>query len=221
ELRTFLRRYSGNGGRPVGSTEGSKSGDEAFQNGIYFDQSISPIGANLVDFMSEFRRIYADCNRFHQQVGGRPQVAEMRSFEQSQKSKKTVASMIIQSKNMPAKQQPQKKQSEPEPEINGESDNSKLLPAKELYLKKMSTFSSSPKAKKKAGASQPKKKSKKPTVWEFGGKSDPNLDFSKKDEETTNGQMSSSVARNLISSDVNSKDIDMQPDLDFETEESE
>ena len=64
---------------------------------------------------------------------------------------------------------------------------------------------------------EPKKKTKKPTVWEFGGKNDATLDFSKKDENT-NGVQDSSVVKNIANSDLSSKDIDMQPELDFDTE---
>ena len=216
DLRNLLQAYSAQNCTPVNSkflTENDRKA--SFHDGLAFDQSIQPINFNLVNFMDDFKFIYSACNRIHQQTGGKPKVAEMRSFEQSQKSKKTVASMIIQPKSDTT--------SKPKPDVKPVAPNGisvdKVL-GKDEILKKFASknVKSSPKVKKTK--TDPKKKTKKPTVWEFGGKCDTNLDFSKK-VEGDDGQMSSSVAKNIINSDLGSKDVDMQPDLEFESSEEE
>lgn len=209
DLRHLLRSYANNNCKPVKSSKQDKC--NAFQDGLYFDQSILPTDFNLVDFIDEFKRIYAQCNRIHQQTGGKAQIAEMRSFEQSQKSKKTVASMIIQSKNDPV----------PKPKAEAKQTNGiaeEKAVTKEEILKKLALKNVKGSPKQKKTKQEQKKKTKKPTVWEFGGKNDTNLDFSKKEVD---GQMSSSVARNMINTDMDAKDIDMQPDLDFESSDDE
>lgn len=223
DLRNLLRVYSANGS-PISSPsalETNGSQNKVQQNGLFVDDSLQPIQYNLVDFVTEFRRIYSLCNRIHQQTGARPQVAEMRTFDQSQKSKKTISSMIISSKN----QKPSasaKVEAKPEP-VN-EFDDKGLARPEDVFKKLAAkNVKNSPKVKKPAAKFDPKKKSKKPTVWEFGGRTDSNLDFSKKGGEEDDDALmeSSSVARNILNSDLSSKDIDMQPDLDFETSEDE
>lgn len=187
----------------------NKKQNESGKGKIYLDQSIQSVDTNLIDFINEFQNIYSSCNRYHQQAGSRPHAAEMRTFEQSQKSKKTVASMIIQSKNHPIKSETNKNQSN---HTNGDIEAKTL--DKDEILKKLAAKSAkigSPKSKKPSKP-EPKKKVKKPTVWEFGGKNDSNLDFSKKDADD---RPESSVIRNMANSDMIGKDLDMQPDLDF------
>ena len=182
---------------------------------ICLDQSIQSVDSNLIDFIHEFQSIYLSCNRFHQQVGSRSHAAEMRTFEQSQKSKKTVASMIIQSKNHLNKSETTKNQSN---HVNGDIEDKTLN--KDEILKKLASKTTkigSPKSKKPSKP-EPKKKVKKPTVWEFGGKNDTNLDFSKKDAD---GRPESSVIRNMANSAMIDKDLDMQPDLDFDVSDDD
>src|SRR5699024_5984131 len=132
---------------------------------------------------------------------------------------KTVSSMIISSSKNPKLNAPAAKaeaNAKPEP-VNGVQEDKGGLAKPEDIFKKLAAKNAkgSPKVKKPAKF-DPKKKSKKPTVWEFGGKNDSNLDFSKKggDED---GLMESSVARNIANiTDLNAKDIDMQPDLEFD-----
>lgn len=195
---------------------GNDKSSSSLADNLYVDQSIRAIDTNLIDLYTEFQIIYAACNRLHQQHGSRSHVPEMRTYEQSQKSKKTVSSMIIQSKNIP---NTNSAKSEPKLSVqtNGEITDKTLN--KEEILKKLAAKSakSSPKPKK-ALKSEQKKKVKKPTVWEFGGKTDMSLDFSKKEDD---GHLESSVVRNIANSEMIPKDLDMQTDLDFDVSEDE
>lgn len=57
----------------------------------------SLLNFNLVDFYKEYKSIYTKCYKMSQTVSQ----PEMRSFQQSAKSQKTIKSMIISSKNDP------------------------------------------------------------------------------------------------------------------------
>ncbi|KAI2811661.1 hypothetical protein RDWZM_003603 [Blomia tropicalis] len=216
DLRTLLRVHSQNGHKPVQNL--SLDGDIQAKvtktiNGLYQDESLKPIHSNLIDFIYEFGRIYSKCNRIHQQNGARPQVTEMRSFDQSQKSKKTVQSMIIQSKNTKPNDAVNK------PPINEDKQAKPDDIFKKLVAKNQKN---SPKVGKKPTPKvEAKKKNKKPTVWEFGGRNDANLDFSKKVDYNEDGIMESSVARNIINVDNTRAEIDMQPDLEFDDSSDE
>jgi len=219
DLHQLLRAYAKNDCQAVASLSdvAGAVGKHSQPNGLYVDDSLQPLKYNLVDFDCEFGQIYSVCNRVHQQQGARPQVAEMRSFEQSQKSKKTVSSMIVQSKNIKPAAQPAPKENKSEP-VNG-VENTNTLNKPEDIFKKLASKNAKGSPKMKPAKVDKGKKSKKPTTWEFGGKNDVNLDFSKKGDD--DGKMESSVARNIINSDFIAKDLDMQPDLEFETSESE
>lgn len=221
DLRQLLQAYAKNGPKAGGSLKSYSDQNKAQPNGLFVDENLHPIKFNLVDFVNEFGKIYSLCNRIHQQVGARPQVAEMRSFDQSQKSKKTISSMIIQTTNAKLISA-NKAEAKAEPVNTVEEKGGPVKP--EDILKKLAAKNAkaSPKVKKPAAKFDPKKKSKKPTVWEFGGKTASNLDFSKKGEDGDEQfESSSSVARNALHGDINAKDIDMQPDLDFETSDDE
>lgn len=75
------------------------------------NEDASLLNFNLVDFYNEYKSIYTQCYKFQMNV---PQ-PEMRSFQQSTKSQKTVKSMIIQ-KNEPIPTPVSKP--EPKPEAN-------------------------------------------------------------------------------------------------------
>jgi len=83
------------------------------------DSNNDSLSFNLVDFYSEYKTIYSKCCKMQQNA---PQ-QEMRSFEQSSKSKKTVASMIVK----PAKSEPVSAKNESKDESTSSSILSKLI----------------------------------------------------------------------------------------------
>ena len=178
------------------------------------------LSTNVIDFESEFTKSYEIS--YKMQTNQSPN--EMRSFDQSSKSKKTVASMIIQ----PSKVVPQPKE-EPIPKAldkavnksNGQPNNQTDIMKK---LSQMAAKNSTSPKPKKVVKKEALKKEKGKRVWELGGRTDQNLDFSKKvDESDLNGINSSSVAKNVANAEdsANYENIDMQPDLEFEVEEEE
>ena len=234
DLRQLLQTYAKSG--PKGQSSMKSYGDQnkAQPNGLFVDENLQPIKFNIVDFVNEFGKIYSLCNRIHQQVGARPQVAEMRSFDQSQKSKKTISSMIIQTTNtklISANKSEATNKAEAANTAAAAAEEKGGIAKPEDVFKKLAAkgaVKGSPKMKKPAKPVDPKKKSKKPTVWEFGGKkSAGDLDFSKKGENGEDGgggasmEGSSSVVRNALHGNLSAKDIDMQPDLDFETSDDD
>ncbi len=171
---------------------------------------------NIIDFDFDFNNVYAKCYKLQTNT---PQ-QEMRSFDQSLKSKKTVASMIIQPKSSV-------KEVEVEKPIEKTVKTTAPNNANDI-MKKLSAMaaknSTSPKASKnKSLAQKPVKKQKGQRVWELGGKNDQNLDFSKKIDESEMNGFNSSVAKNVANSEdlINYDNIDMQPDLEFEVNDDD
>lgn len=120
-------------------------------NGGLLDDDLQLIKFNLIDFSQDFSKIYSVCNRIQQQAKSVSGAGsnEMRTFEQSSKSKKTVASMIIQNKNIPNTVQAEKEKAEKikaAEEAKAQNKNGTLT--KEEILKKLSGMGS-PKAGKK------------------------------------------------------------------------
>jgi signal recognition particle receptor subunit alpha len=159
---------------------------------------------NLVDFSSEYKKIYTKCYKSQQNA----KKTEMRSFEESYKAQKTVASMIVQPKAAPQK---------PVPAPVVEKPVEKPSP---MGMKKGMKGLTSPKAGGKAvkAMKEKEKKKKESRTWENGGKTTEGLDFSK--EKGSNGDShSSSLAKNIASNHVFS-DKDMKPpNLEFESSE--
>lgn len=146
----------------------------------------------------DFERIFLKTLHSAEEWGKKQEVAtkKMRSFEQSQKSKKTVASMIEHRKDLKVKEN---KKSEPKPEIksniavngteNGteqelddetiEKNRMKLFKLQQGKSKKTSDKGKSPQGQKQKG--------KEARIWENGGsvKGQAVLDFSKKGEHTS------------------------------------
>ncbi|UXI23039.1 ABC transporter [Sarcoptes scabiei] len=227
-LHWLFNKPSKTGESSLEVSEQKKSTNNDQAESKFLDQSICPLQTNPIDFNKEFRSIYAACNRLHLQQSSKNNLPEMRTFEQSQKSKKTVSSMIIQSKNpnlnpnqsskKTKTQQANPKNGVVEEQIktisNGPLNNEEIL--KKLIAKRSST--ASPK-QKKVNKTEPKKKTKQPTVWDFGGKTDSNLDFSKKDEN--DGQLESSIVRNMVDSQMIPKDLDVQTNLDFDVSDDD
>ncbi|XP_054162982.1 signal recognition particle receptor subunit alpha homolog [Oppia nitens] len=189
-------------------------------NGI--TNSLIPLlTTNVVDFNMEFKKVYGICYK----IQSNPIQHEMRTFEQSFKSKKTVASMIVQTNNNKTKSAKEsakeesvvKKSDKPNNNTNGQNNNQTDIQKK---LQQMMKSSTSPKAKK-VPKKEPTKKEKSNRVWDLGGKNAQNLDFSKKGDEFDVN--SSSIAKNTANAEdfANYNSIDMQPDLEFEVEEEE
>ena len=189
-------------------------------NNTSFDNYLNTLLlTNVIDFELEFTKIYEICYKL--QTNQSPN--EMRSYEQSSKSKKTVASMIIQS----SKETVQKKSESTDKSVdktvksNGQTSSQTDIAKKLQQLAAKNSTSPKP---KKVVKKEPVKKEKGKRVWRLEGKTDQNLDFSKKgDDSEVNGFNSSSVMKNTANAEdaANYDSIDMQPDLDFEVDEDE
>lgn len=162
------------------------------------------------EFEREFQKVLKDAEEYGRKVSQQPK--KMRTFDESLKSKKTVASMIEKKENKTSGKEKdsskkiQDKNTKNEEitkssvadvviesnEINGNDDNR----INENRLKLQQKQSKGKKADKKKSPSIAKDKSKKPRVWDCGGsaKDAQVLDFSKKGEENANvtngGEMS-------------------------------
>ncbi|XP_074594064.1 signal recognition particle receptor alpha isoform X2 [Brevipalpus obovatus] len=167
----------------------------------------SLLNFNLVDFYKEYKSIYTKCYKMSQ-TASQP---EMRSFQQSAKSQKTIKSMIISSKNDPTPPAPVAKvEPKAEPAIV------KILANKVPRGLKIE------KPKKKEAKPVKTKKTKEARQWELGGKNDCELDFSKKGENGIVDNMSS-IVKNVASSDIGAtiEEYEVEPDLEFECSEDD
>ena len=174
---------------------------------------------NLIDFYEEYKRIYTKCYRNYQNV---PQT-KMRTYEESEKSKKTVSSMII-SKNGEKKNE--RKAAEASKESAAKSDAKAVEPSSPMARRIFGgPKAASPKQgkKKKADdkATEKAKKTKENRSW---GYSDNNrtsaaLDFSKKDSDSAHvaGRETTSVLKNIVGME-NVDPEDLKPNLEFECE---
>lgn len=175
-------------------------------NGKAARKNRAELSYNIVNFNAEYSKIYARCHK-----APAPQ-AEMRSFDQSDKSKKTVKSMIINPK--------EEKKVVKAPEKPVEKVVEKLSP-KAMLLNGKKSNPTSPKATSDKDK-KPEKKGKKPTNWELGGKNTADFDYSKK-EEKDNKENISSVNKNVAaanaSSNVNAHN--MKSNLEMEVESSD
>lgn len=181
---------------------------------------------SLVDFNTDFTKIYAKCSKT-----SAPE-KEMRSFEQSSKSQKTVASMIINPSKEKEKQlaaaaaaakqvapPPVKPSKDPKgpKSINGNGPRKRMM-------EPVSPKAKSDKGSKTTGG----KKEKGKREWDLSGKNDPNLDFSRKDEGMNgglenNGNNSSSVSKNVAAAAIPdmSGDIKIDTHLEYDSSDEE
>ncbi|GFW66350.1 signal recognition particle receptor subunit alpha [Trichonephila clavipes] len=162
------------------------------------------------DFSHEYQKILKRCEEYGRKIAEQPR--KMRTFDESLKSKKTVASMI-ENKNDSKPKEKDVKNADAELESESDSDGSKpeanKLPLSnkpivneengvdenDQVLKMRSKFQQKQSKGKKAESKKspaPKDKSKKPRIWDNGGSSKEAsvLDFSKKGEDgnaMTNG----------------------------------
>ena len=156
---------------------------------------------NLVDFFKEYSSVYDTCSK-------KPATkTEMRSFESSSKSQKTVASMIekpkVEVSKKPNKETIQKV-------LNGNGP------------RKARDDPVSPKASKGSKSEQKGKKGKVMRNWDLGGKHDPNLDFSKSTEGQDPQVTNSSVVKNVAGVDMGSGlEVDTHMEVESSDEEAE
>ncbi|KAG8186316.1 hypothetical protein JTE90_007337 [Oedothorax gibbosus] len=147
------------------------------------------------DFSHEFQRTLRKCEEYGLKLAAQPR--KMRTFDESVKSKKTVASMI-ENKNDPKPKEKETKTAAPKPDVNklplspkpmqNGSENGVADPNENVLKMRSKLIQKQSKGKKadiKLKSPQPKDKSKKPRTWDLAGspKEATVLDFSKKGED--------------------------------------
>ncbi|GFT37505.1 signal recognition particle receptor subunit alpha homolog, partial [Nephila pilipes] len=153
----------------------------------------------MYDFSHEFSKILKKCEDYGRKIAEQPK--KMRTFDESLKSKKTIASMIENKNDSKSKEKDAKNiGSKPEANklplsdkstnsvANGIEENDSVLKMRSKFQQKQSKVKKVESKKSPA----PKDKSKKPRIWDNGGsaKEASVLDFSKKGEDgsaITNG----------------------------------
>lgn len=206
DLRTILKKSSAHSAAIEG------------QNTTYYD---------LIGFYEEYSKVYMVASK------APGPVKEMRTFGESDKSKKTVASMIIK----PGEKGKENSQPiiEKKKELASQMDIKPLdLPAKMMSngigprkMVKDATVSpkGSPKAKAPSGNNTKSKKEKANRLWDLSGKDDPTLDFSKKDSSNEASSSSSSLSKNIASaSGINITDYQIEStemDVEYSDDEAE
>lgn len=149
---------------------------------------------NLVDFYKEYSSVYETCSK-------RPATkTEMRSFESSSKSQKTVGSMIEKPKGEDSKKAKKENQKMENQKIENGKREEPVSPKVMKGRKREEPVS--PKGVKGKGE-QKGKKGKVMRNWDLGGKHDPNLDFSKSEGQDSQGT-NSSVVKNVAGVEVGS-----------------
>uniref|UniRef100_A0A2L2Y3W6 Signal recognition particle receptor subunit alpha n=1 Tax=Parasteatoda tepidariorum TaxID=114398 RepID=A0A2L2Y3W6_PARTP len=155
------------------------------------------------DFNREFQRILKKCEEFGRKLVDQPK--KMRTFDESLKSKKTVASMIESRKDIKPKEVknsgakndanklPLPNKIEEENKENGVLDEAEAVMRRRSKLQQKQVKGKKVEAKK---SPLPKDKSKKPRVWDNGGSSKEAsvLDYSNEDGTITNGHEPSEEA---------------------------
>lgn len=174
---------------------------------------------NLVDFESEYTTIYSIATR------APAPTAEMRSFNQSAKSQKTVSSMIIKPEDKNKKEVVAAPAPVAAPAVSdmAQAPIAKLLANGVLPRNKAKDSSSSPKAKQSKQDPKNNSKGKKQRNWDLGGKDDGTLDFSKKNG-ADGDENSSSITKNVAGASGFDLASDYQitsKSLEFESSEEE
>lgn len=179
------------------------------QNRLEFcDLSIDD-GVNIVDVSEEFTNIYSDCVK---NDNSRKSDNTMRSFQDSAKSKKTVASMIVQPDQAKEQEKPSLQRQVEAPKTtsiaksnNVENVQPQVAPMKPPNI--MSKFSnrsdSKPSKKIKKESSESNKKGKAARQWDLSGSNPDEFDFSKKSqaivEKEPEYENTSSINKNIAS----------------------
>lgn len=161
---------------------------------------------NLVDFFKEYSSVYEICSKTPATK------TEMRTFESSFKSQKTVGSMVEKGKGEVSKKQ--NKETIQEKILNG---NGPRRTKDDPVSPKASKGTKSIKSMK---GDQKGKKGKVMRNWDLGGKHDPNLDFSKSGEDSES--RNSSVVKNVAGVEMGSGvEVDTQMEVESSEEEEE
>lgn len=171
---------------------------------------------NIIDFYDEYKKIYTKCYKNYQNV---PQT-KMRTYQESEKSKKTVSSMII-SKNGEKKNEIKETTAA---KVETVKPTTTVEPSSPMARKILGTGLKSNASKKKKdadrAAAEKSKKTKENRSWGFGDnkKTNTNLDFSKKDNSSNVAiSETTSVLKNIIGME-NVRAEDLKPNLEFDLE---
>jgi signal recognition particle receptor subunit alpha len=205
DLRTLLKNSSLNG--TVETTRKKKT-----------------VSHNLIDFTPEYIEVYEKCT-----TKGGNEVKQMRSFEQSSKSQKSVASMIIKSTREDIKEVHKKKEHEKKTDQDTMNPIQKLIANGVVPRGAGKVETKSPKVSKKELKEKEEKtkekKGKASRSWGLSGKNDPSLDYSRCDDVD---QQHSSITKNMsggrgvdLTADYVIKDSQMDVLLETSEEEEE
>ncbi|XP_064651172.1 signal recognition particle receptor subunit alpha-like isoform X2 [Lineus longissimus] len=212
-----------------------------FRNKYKDDLSQGKISRNFDDFTDLFVKMLKEAESMDRKVAKKPR--QMRTFEDSQKSQKTVASMIENKKddgkgkgkenkkNRPAAPPSKPKEEQPLKAVNGDLEDDIAKRREEFFKKKMKKTGDKSKAKKvdDAPVEVPKKKGKELRKWDKAGtaKEGKALDFSQPGEENgaaENGEyiVPDEEALSLIGQMKGGlKDLDTESSSEEEEEEEE
>lgn len=163
--------------------------------------------SSVLDFSVEFGATYEDCVKNY---GSLPKQETMRTFQDSAKSKKTIASMIVQTDQ--PKDTGNKPIKKPEPAKlsivakNGENIPPTTVKPPPAILTRLASKSGDikvvKKAKKESTSDQPTKKGKAARQWDLSGSNPAEFDYSKKPVESAdNGSNvnTASISKNIAS----------------------
>lgn len=170
---------------------------------LFIDEGIS-----VIDVTNEFSLIYDSCVR----TDGARRPDSMRTFQDSAKSKKTIASMIVQS-DQPKEQEKPKPEVKPIPPPPKNVNNENVQPPAQNIkptnvMPKLASRSgdSKPNKKAKKDQSEQSKKGKAARQWDLSGSNPDEFDFSKKSSDSTSKgseENSASLNKNIASVHAN------------------
>lgn len=211
------------------------------QKRLDFCDLIIDEGVNVIDLTVEFSNIYATCvknDSFKKNDDN-----AMRTFQDSAKSKKTIASMIVQGdQKQEQKQESTKTQSKPQvaAAINNVASSGKPIidnvvkpgpkpvvindengPVARPMMARMGSNKIAAKKAKKQSTNEPQKKGKAARQWDLSGSNPDEFDFSKK-PVTTSETIDENVNTSSINKNVESamKYEDMQTNLEMSDNET-
>ncbi|XP_064595569.1 signal recognition particle receptor subunit alpha-like [Liolophura sinensis] len=192
------------------------------------------------DFDIEFSNILRAVEESSRQQAQKPK--KMKTFEESQKSKKTVSSMIENKKDDGKGQGGKSKENKnkkavkeaavvvdrsPKPakvsNSNGELSQEEIMLNRQKFMAKMMKGNKPESGKSPESPKKPK--GKKPTLWENGGRESKSLDYSgaKPDDALVNGDSEQLIAEADLQllGQMKGELKDMEPDSESEGEEEE
>ncbi|XP_069678488.1 signal recognition particle receptor subunit alpha homolog isoform X2 [Periplaneta americana] len=186
------------------------------QEGLYFQ--------GFDDFSSHFRAVLNSAEQWGKHQAKIPK--QMRTFEESSKSKKTVASMIERKNDEKENKKSVKAvETESRPPANGELDEETLQQNRLRLAQRVAAGGKSPRPKSEKKSPKPPKEGKKPRVWGLGGsaKDFAALDYTK--DKPAEGDQVLPDTKIIIGSMMGGiRDLEVESDSeeeeDFEDEES-